>query len=87
MKSPLLAARRILHLIVQGYSYFCIICLFFFFIFFSGERELCDEQTAQRRTAFQLAAFSSALSDRRLIVGRFAIAMTQPPLSAEDHRL
>ena len=40
MKSPLLAARRrILHLSVQGHSYFCIIYLFFFVIFVFHARE------------------------------------------------
>ena len=49
--------------------------------------KLCGEHKARRRTAFQLATFPSALSVCRLIVGRFAIATTQPPTSAEDRRL
>ena len=75
------------HLSVQGHSYYCIICLFFFCYSFSCERNLCGEHKARRRTAFQLATIPSALSVRRLIVGRFAIATMQPPTLAEDRRL
>ena len=73
----------------QGHSYFCIIYLFLWYFSFSCERKLCGKYKARRRrrTAFQLATFPSALSIRRLIVGRFAIATTQPPTSAEDRRL
>ena len=60
---------------------------FFWYFSFSCERKLCSEHKARRRTAFQLATFPSALSVCRLIVGRFAIATTQPPISAEDHSL
>ena len=45
---------------------------------------------ARRRTATILGymvLLPSSLNVCRLIVGRFAIATTQPPTSAEDHRL
>ena len=89
MKSPLLAARsRILTSASKVTRIIVLFAYFFFFCYsFSCERNLCGEHKARRRTAFQLAAFPSALSVRRLIVGRFAIATMQPPTSAEDYRL
>ena len=57
---------------------------FFKYFSFSCERKLCGEHKARRCTTFQLTTFPSALSIRRLIVGRFAIATTHPPTSAED---
>ena len=78
MKSPLLAARR--RVLTSAFRVTCILVLFtYFFWYFSF--------SSVRRTAFQLAIFPSALSVCRLIVGRFAIATTQPPTSAEDRRL
>ena len=71
----------------SGSLVFLYYLLISFIIFFSYERKLCDEQKAGRRTAFQLATFPSALSVCRLIVGRLAIATTQPPTSAEDYCL
>ena len=88
MKSPLLAARR--RIFTSAFSVTRILVLFTYFFWyfsFSCEIKLCGEHKARRRTAFQLATFPSALSVCRLIVGRFAIATTQPPTSADDHCL
>ena len=68
----------------SGSHVFLYYLLISFCIFLFHARELCGEHKARRRTAFQLATFPSALSVRRPIVSRFAIAMTQPPTSAED---
>ena len=88
MKSSLLAARwRILHFSVRVTRILVLFTYFFWYFSFSCERKLCGEHKARRRTAFQLATFPSALGVCPLIVGRFAIATTQPPTSAEDHRL
>ena len=73
------SAFRVTRILVL-FTYFC------WYFSFSCERKLFGEHKARRRTAFQLASFP-ALSVRRLIVGRFDIATTQPPTSAEDHCL
>ena len=58
-----------------------------FVIFFFMREKIMWRAKSRQRTAFQLATFPSAFSVCRLIVGRLAIATTQPPTSAEDHRL
>ena len=65
MKSPLLAVRRrILHLSVQGHSYFCIICLlfllfiFFFFVLFFHARENYTTRKKRDGTLFSASCLS-----------------------------
>ena len=64
------------------FTYFFII-----FLFHARENYAASIKRDDVSTAFQLATFSSALSVCRLIVGRFAIATTQIPTSAEDRGL
>ena len=69
----------------QGHSYFCTICLFFYLFVFMRAKIMRRAKCAT--TYFTANCLPSAFSVRRLTVGRHALASTQHPTSAEDHRL
>ena len=63
----------------QGHSYFCIICLFFFLFcyFFVFMRAKIMRWAKSATTYFLANCLLSPFSDRRLTVGRLALASTQ----------
>ena len=88
MKSSLLAAQEE-NFSPQRSGYFVLFLIFFLLFFIMREKTML-QSPARRRTATILGypvLLPSALSVCRRIVGHLAIATTQPPTSAEDHRL
>ena len=82
----LAARRRILHLSVRVTRNFRIICLCFCLSFFFMRAKII-RRAKSATTYFSANCLPSAFSVRCLIVGHLVLVSTQPPTSAEDHRL